>query len=87
MTTFHIEVPKYEGQGLRYIWEPDFIISAELDNETKTVTIKANQAGLISLARHLLVLGQPEVPAGFHHHFDENAPLEVGSINLIIEKL
>jgi hypothetical protein len=30
VTTFNIEVPEYEGQGLRYIWEPDFTISVEL---------------------------------------------------------
>lgn len=87
MTKVQIEIPKYEGQGLRYIWDSDFIISAEYNHLTRTVTIQANQSGLISLARHLLTLAQPEVPIGFHHHFDENIPLEEGSVSLIIEKI
>jgi hypothetical protein len=87
MTTIQIEIPEYQGKGLSYIWDPDFIISTEIDRNSQTVIIKANQAGLTSLARHLLTLAQPKVPIGFHHHFDENNPLEVGSISLIVEKI
>jgi len=63
--TVNINVPVYEhGMGLRYVWEPGFHIESEHFPKDRLFMIRANQAGLISLARHLLQLAQPEVPAG-----------------------
>jgi hypothetical protein len=79
-----IEIPDYEG-GLRLDWEPGFIISVKPGLES-SVVIRANTAGLISLARHLLLLAQPDVPIGDHYHFDSWNTLEKGSIELITDK-
>ncbi len=80
-----INVPKYmPEEGLQLDWENNFSIKVSKDNNE--VTIKANCAGLISLARHLLTLAQQDVPNGSHIHLDENNSLEDGSIDLVIEK-
>jgi hypothetical protein len=81
-----IEVPDYSPEhGIRTEWEYGFNISSHIDDGS--AIIKANRAGLVSLARHLLVLAQPEVPSGAHIHLDESNSLEDGSCELIIEKL
>ena len=81
-----IEVPDYSPEhGLRYEWEEDYLIKTEL--AYGACVIRANRGGLVSLARHLLVLAQDDVPAGHHHHFDDWGDLEPGSVSLIIEKL
>ena len=49
--------------------------------------IKANNSGLLSLARHLITLAQNNVPDGSHFHLDEYNSLETGSSDLIISKI
>ncbi len=79
-----INIPEYiSEEGLQLDWENDFSIKVLKDNE---VTIKANCAGLISLARHMLTLAQQDVPNGCHIHLDENNSLEDDSIDLVIER-
>jgi hypothetical protein len=80
-----IEVPAYaQSRGLQLVWDDDFEIAAiPIDG---AVHIKCNAPGLRSLARQLLLLAQDAVPSGHHIHLDENAPLEPGSIGLILEK-
>lgn len=81
-----ITVPKYSPvNGLRLEWEDNFEISSNVQNNT--VTITANQAGLISLARHLLTLAQVEVPTGSHIHLDDINSLETDSTEIIFEKI
>lgn len=81
-----IDVPEYTPeQGIRTDWEYGFTIDVRQTHGA--VHIKANQAGLVSLARHLLVLAQAGVPTGHHIHLDESNALEDGSHQLIIEKL
>ena len=83
-----IEVPKYEGRGLRFVWEDDFCIKTEAHHEGHDyVFIRANAPGLVSLARHFLLLAQSTVPTGFHFHLDDSNSLEDGSVELIVEKL
>ncbi|MCU0494065.1 MAG: hypothetical protein MUD01_20945 [Chloroflexaceae bacterium] len=78
-------IPDYSPeQGLTFDWEEDF--SIEVQHAEGTVLIRANRSGLISLARHMLLLAQPEVPVGRHFHLDESNSLEDGSVELIIEK-
>jgi hypothetical protein len=80
-----IDVPAYtQSRGLPLEWDDDFEI-AVIPSEG-AVHIKCNVAGLRSLARQLLLLAQDAVPLGHHIHLDENAPLEPGSIGLILEK-
>lgn len=80
-----LEVPKYNPElGIKYNWESDFNIEVKCDNGE--IVLKANKAGLFSLANHLLNLAQEEIPIGYHLHFDENNSLEEGSLDLIIEK-
>ena len=81
-----IDVPDYSPEhGLRMKWEPDSRIVVEV-REGVTL-ISANRDGLVSLARLLLTLADPEVPPGNHWHLDELNSLEPGSSELIVEKL
>lgn len=51
------EVPEYSREtGLSFIWEEGFLIEHLTGNNS--AIIKANKEGLISLARHLLMLTQ-----------------------------
>lgn len=82
----NIKVPEYSSvNGLRLEWEDNFEISSSVENNT--VTITANQEGLISLAKHLLTLAQVEVPTGSHIHLDDINSLETNSVELIFEKI
>lgn len=80
-----IQIPDYEGY-LRLDWERGFKISTRF-GAGNCIIISANNAGLISLARHLLLLAQPTVSEGHHYHFDDLNSLEKGSVELIIEKI
>ncbi len=81
-----LDVPDYHAsQGIQTLWEEGFTISAHIDLEG-TVLIQADQAGLISLARHLLTLAQEAVPGGSHIHYDKYNALEDGSCEIILEK-
>ncbi len=79
-----LTIPEYSDQGLKYEWESGFEIKAEINDGV--IIISANKAGLISLAKHMLVLAQDTVPVGHHMHFDEYNSLEEGSVQLIIDK-
>lgn len=81
-----VDIPDYNVErGLSLTWQDGFFIIVEIADD-KTL-IKANSAGLISLANHLLTLAQSEVPAGHHIHYDDMNSLEDGSSELIIEKM
>ena len=70
-------------RGMRIWWEDGFEIRAAVRGDE--VTISANREGMVSLANILLDLadGQP----GAHVHLDEYNSLEVGSCELIIERV
>lgn len=80
-----LNVPDYSPQqGVRLDWDDGFTIDVQtFHNE---VVIRANGAGLTSLARHLLELAQPNVLPGTHFHLDSSASLEDGSFALIVER-
>lgn len=81
-----LKIPKYNArQGLQSTWEEGFEIESSIADSQ--IIISANQAGLISLAKQLLMLAQAEVPTGAHFHYDENNSLEEGSMELIIQKI
>jgi hypothetical protein len=81
-----IEIPDYnERNGLELKWEDGFEIEVK-EQSSGCIVIKANEAGLISLARHLLALSVSSIPTGYHLHFDDLNSLEDGSYELIIEK-
>ncbi len=80
-----LNVPEYSpSAGFRFEWDDGFEISSTLDKDG--VVIRANAAGLRSLARHLLALAQPQVPTGYHFHLDDSNSLEDESCGLIFEK-
>ncbi len=64
-------------------WADGFEIRLAFENDT--VTISANRAGLESLARIFDALARGE--AGEHIHLDEYNSLEIGSPELIVEKI
>lgn len=80
----YIEVPEYDG-SFKFIWDENFVIECSEDHST--IVLKANEAGLTSLARIFLELAQHNVPHGSHIHLDEFNALENGSMELIISKL
>jgi len=81
-----IEIPEYSpSNGIKYNWENGFDIEAKYDNGR--IVLKANKAGLISLANHLLNLAQDKIPKNYHLHFDDSNSLEEGSTGLIIQKI
>ena len=79
----YIDVPQY-GPSFKFIWEDGFAIRCRLDDSA--VIIEANRAGLISLARHLLVLADENAPEFTHFHLDEWNSLEEKSTELIVVK-
>jgi hypothetical protein len=81
-----INVPQYQTEeGIKTTWDNDFIFESVFQGNS--IVIKANEAGLRSIARHLLTLAQYEVPAGCHIHYDDLNSLEDGSFEIILEKL
>ena len=81
----YIDVPEYDGRGLKFVWDENFFI--EFKESYSTFVLKANKAGLMSLARILLELAQDSVPVGCHVHLDEFNALEIDSLELIISKV
>ena len=78
-----LDVPVYSPEsGIQAHWVGGFEINVTL--EAGAVCIHSNQAGLISLAGHLLNLAQEAVPVGCHLHLDEHNSLEEGSAQLIL---
>lgn len=53
MKEIRINIPEYDN-CIELVWEKDFKIKTRY--EYNTIIIEANKAGLVSLARHLLVL-------------------------------
>jgi hypothetical protein len=81
-----MDVPSYVEHGsLVAEWDPAFEIAASVQDGE--VVIRANTAGLRSLARHLLCLADEGVPPGHHFHFDDSNSLEDGSASIIIERM
>jgi hypothetical protein len=86
MVEWRIEVPAYNHDAhLVFDWDDGYHIL--VDRTASEVAIRANAAGLISLARHCLTLAQKSVPAGSHIHLTDSVELEGGSGDLIIDKL
>lgn len=85
MTDWQVKIPDHLATGpIRFDWADDSRI--ELDVSGGEVVIRANSAGLISLAQHCLVLAQARVPAGQHLHLTDSVELEAGSGDLILER-
>jgi hypothetical protein len=79
-------VPDYSQEtGLPLQWDAGFEVSVSTD-EGGAVSIRANAAGLRSLARCLLTLADESVPPGTHVHLDASNAFEQGSIELIVER-
>lgn len=70
--------------GVRLFWVPGTRIHVRA--EGAEVHVKANSAGLLSLASHLLALHQYPVPDGSHVHLDEFSGMDDGSAEVVIER-
>ena len=64
-------------------WIDGFEIKAGIENNE--IILSANREGLLSLAKHLMVLADGE--PGEHIHYDEHNAFEEGSAELIIERV
>lgn len=81
-----IHIPDYSPErGLSLEWDEGFAITVAKSGNG--AIIKANQAGLLSLARILVSMAQTTIRTGYHLHLDSSNSLEDESIELIIEKL
>jgi hypothetical protein len=69
----------------RFIWEPDYEITVQVDG--KYAIIKGNSAGLISLAKFLIILAQDEAVPGDHRHFDAGGLGELGELDELSKSL
>ncbi|MBO5778786.1 MAG: hypothetical protein J6R82_04375 [Clostridia bacterium] len=83
MKEIKISIPEY-ADAVELMWERNFKIKTSMQYDT--ITIEANREGLLSLARHLILLSQKEVPDGSHVHLDEFNSLEEESVELLIAK-
>lgn len=83
MKEIKINIPEYDD-AIELVWDDNYKIKTSTPYDT--ITIEANHDGLLSLARHLLLLAQEEVPNGSHFHLDEFNSLEDSSVELIISK-
>ena len=83
MKEIKINIPEYDD-AIELIWDDNFKIKTSIPYDT--ITIEANREGLLSLARHLLLLAQEEVPNDSHFHLDDFNSLENNSVELIIAK-
>ena len=80
-----IEIPNpEESSGLQAVWDEEFELFLEI--KEGSAILSANKAGLISLARHILLLARDEFPSGHHWHFDDLNSMNEGSAELIIGK-
>lgn len=82
-----INVPDYTGKGFKFEWEYDHAILTRIYCDHNIISIQANAAGLVSLARILLTLAQSTIPDDYHIHLDEFNSLEEGSCELILAKV
>ena len=81
-----ISIPKYNSSdGFEYHWEDGFEIT--VGQSDAGISIRANRAGLKSLAIQLLTLAQEDVPINTHLHLDSYNSLEDGSTELLIQKV
>ncbi|MEU1625330.1 hypothetical protein ABZ746_08345 [Streptomyces sp. NPDC020096] len=79
-----VHVPEYHsGDGLRFSWDDDFEITVSVS--FTEVSIKANRAGLVTLARHLLTLAQDGVHEGTHLHLTADQEID-SNVDLILER-
>lgn len=81
-----VNIPEFIlGEPIKRVWERGFTIETLIDHDT--IIIKANEAGLKSLAQQLLTLAQTSIPIGSHMHYDSINSLENESFEMIIEKI
>lgn len=71
-------------EGLQFSWDEGFEIMVSVARSE--VLIKANRAGLTSLARHLLTLAQGGVSGGVHVHLTADQEIE-SEVDLILERM
>ena len=68
---------------MEFKWEEGFEIAVNIQDGE--VVLLANEAGLRSLANHLISLADDK-SRGAHFHLDENNSLEHGSTELVVQK-
>ena len=79
-----LDVVAHSSCGITTRWRPGHVIEVTTGHD-RTVHIRANREGLLTLAQHLVTLGLPDVSPGRHIHYDDDSGLEEGSADLVIE--
>jgi hypothetical protein len=81
-----VRIGSYDpATGLHLEWSDGFQIEVQI--HSGEALIKANKAGLTSLAQHLLTLAEDAVPAGMHVHLNASRELEGTSSDLVIGRV
>lgn len=80
-----IRVPERDPtNGLQFEWDNGFEI--EVNVSDSEISIRANEAGLISLSRHLLTLAQPSTDTGSPIHLTADMEIE-SPVDVTFEKI
>ncbi len=82
-----ITLPTQDDKGINFLWDGGEAISVSVErNNNNEVLIKANKAGLVTLARHLLTLAEDSIEDRSHLHLDPETGVNAESAPLILEK-
>lgn len=79
-----INIPDYDGDAMDVIWQDNSYYSTEVFDDE--ILIKANSAGLISIAKQMLYMAYNDLSKGSHVHYDRFFTKMNNKYSLIIEK-
>ena len=81
-----VEVPDFDGNAMDVVWEENAQYIADVFRNN--IIIKANNQGLMSLAKQMIYMAISDLPAGSHVHYDGFYIDHIeGQFELIIEKM
>lgn len=80
-----VEIPDDDPRdGFKFNWTDGHEFDSAFEDGELVIT--ANQAGLLSLANHLINLADDKWPSGHHFHFDVGVELDEGAIPVVFVK-
>lgn len=79
-----INIPDYDGDAMDVVWQDNSYYSTEVFDDE--ILIKANSAGLISIAKQMLYMAYNDLLKGRHVYYDQFFTKMNNKYSLIIEK-
>ena len=80
-----LEIPDQDGLSMKFDWTDEYTIISKI--EDGQFVLAANKAGLIALAKDLLILAQDVFKPGNDLHYDSYFPFEDNSAEMLIVKI